>query len=238
MSTCKNCNSELNGNYCSNCGHPAKLKRIDLNYIKNEIGNLFYLEKGFLYTIKEIVIRPEKSIKEFISESRYRLVKPITFLLLTSLIYTLINYYFHIGDEYANEIIGDDAGEIKVYKWIEGNFGYLYLFMGFFVAFCIKVFFKKYGYNYFEILILFCFLTGIEMLINSLFAIIEGITETRLAYIASLIGFLYKVWATGRFFENKPISYLKSFGASTLGLLLFFIVTTIIVTIVLLIMQG
>jgi Protein of unknown function (DUF3667). len=237
MNNCKNCNSELNGNYCSNCGHPAKLKRIDLNYIKNEIGNLFYLEKGFLYTIKEIVIRPEKSIKEFISESRYRLVKPVTFLLLISLIYTLINYYFHLGDHYANEIIGEDATSIKVYKWIEGNLGYLYLIMGFFVAFWIKIFFKKYGYNYFEILILFCFLTGIELLINSLFAIIEGITKIQLVYIASAVGFVYKIWATGRFFANKPISYFKSFCASVLGILVFFIILTIIVSIILLIMQ-
>ena len=235
MDTCKNCNCELNGNYCSNCGHPATLKRIDKTYIKEEVGNLLYLEKGFFYTIKEISIRPEKSVREFISESRYRLVKPITFLLLTSLIYTLINYYFGIGNDYANEIIGeDDTSSIKVYKWLEGNLGYLYLVMGFFVAFCVKIFFKKYGYNYFEILILFCFLTGVEMLINSLFGIVEGISEIRLAYIASLIGFIYKIWAIGRFFENKPASYLKSFGASVLGLLMFFVIVTAIVTVVLL----
>ena len=154
MNNCKNCNSELSGNYCSNCGQPATLRRIDMAYIKTEISNVLYLEKGFLYTIREILIRPRKSVREFISESRYRLVKPIIFLLLTSLVYTLISYYFHIGDNYAAGTMGEDAEAIKAYKWLEGNIGYLNLIMGFFVAFFTKIFFKKYGYNYFEILIL------------------------------------------------------------------------------------
>ena len=237
MHYCKNCNSELSGNYCSNCGHPAKLKKIDSHYITTEIKNLFYFEKRFFYTIRELLIRPGKSVREFISESRYRLVKPITFLLLTSLIYTLINFYFKIGDYYANEMIGEDAKGIKIYKWLEENFGYVNLVMGFFVAFWTKVFFKKYGYNFFEILILFCFLMGIEMLIHSLLGIVEGITNIHLAYAAMVIGTAFSVWATVHFFENKAINYLKAFLASILGLLTFFIITTITVAIILLNMQ-
>ena len=238
MNNCKNCNSELSGNYCSNCGHAAKPKRIDFQYIMTEIKSLFFFERGFFYTIKELLIRPGQSVREFISTDRYRLVKPITFLLLTSLIYTLINFCFKIGDYYANEMIGEDAIGIRIYKCLEGNFGYINLIMGIFVAFWTKVFFKKYGYNFFEILILLCFLMGIEMLIHSLLGIVEGISKIHLAYIAKIIGAAFSVWATGQFFTNKPISYLKAFFASILGLLTFFIITTIIVTIVILIMQA
>ena len=238
MSNCKNCNSELCGNYCSNCGHPTKLKRIDSRYIITEIRNLFYFEKGFFYTIKELIIRPGKSVREFISESRYRLVKPITFLLLTSLIYTILNIYLDIEFDYTKEIIGEDDTAIKLYNLLMKNIGYLNLGMGVFVAFWTKVFFKKYGYNFFEILILLCFLMGIEMLISSFFGIIESITNIHLMYFAWFVGFAYKIWATGQFLENKPISYLKALIASMVGLLTFFIVATILVAIALLVMQA
>ena len=237
MNNCKNCNSELNGDYCSNCGHAAKPKRIDSHYIIAEIKNLFYLEKGFFYTIRELLIKPGQSVREYISADRHKLVKPITFLLLTSLIYTLINYFFHIDEDYTNEIIGENAAGIKLYQWIQGNFGYLNLVMGVFIAFWVKIFFKKSGYNFFEILVLLCFLMGIEMLISSFFGIIEGITKLHLLYATSMIGFTYKVWATGQFFANKPINYLKALAASLSGLLTFFIIETMIATIIIRNMQ-
>ena len=234
MDNCKNCNNELNGNYCSNCGHPVKLKRIDKSYIKNEIGQFLLFDKGFFYTIKELIIRPGQSVRAFISEDRNRLVKPITFLILTSLIYTLINYFFHIDDAYVNDIIREDKEAIEIFRQLRDNIGYLNLFMGFFIAFATKLFFKKYGYNYFEIFILLCFLMGIEMLINSFFGIIEGFTKIQLAYVAPVIGTLYSLWATVQFFANKPINYLKAFFAYIAGFLMFFIITTIVITIILL----
>ena len=233
----KNHNSEIDENYCPNCGHPTQLERIDASYIKKEIGDFLCLKRGHLYTIKELAIRPQR-VKEFLSESRYRLAKPIAFLLFTSVIYTVVNLFFHIGDYYANEIIGEDATSIKLYKWLEENYGYLNLGMGFFVAFWTKIFFKKYDYNFFEIFILICFFMGVEMLICSLFGIAEVITSTHLAYIAQIAGMAYTVWATGRFFANKPINYVKAFFANILGLVTFFIITSIICGIILWNMQA
>ena len=43
---CKNCGTEFNGNFCSNCGQPAKLKRIDAHYIKHEIEHVLHYDKG------------------------------------------------------------------------------------------------------------------------------------------------------------------------------------------------
>ena len=228
----KNQNNEIGENYCPNCGNPRKLERIDAAYIKKEIGNFLCFRSGYLYTIKELIIRPQ-SVKEFLSESRYRLAKPIAFLLFTSVIYTVINLFFHLGDYYANEIIGEDATAIKLYKWLEKNYGYLNIGIGFFIALWTKVFFKKEGYNYFEIFILLCFLLGIVMLFDSIFGIAEGITKIHFAYIAQIVGMTYTIWATGRFFANKPISYLKAFFANILGMLTFFITFSVICGIVL-----
>ncbi|WP_392436498.1 DUF3667 domain-containing protein [Cruoricaptor ignavus] len=91
---CKNCGTEFNGNFCSNCGQPAKLKRIDAHYIKHEIEHVLHYDKGILFTVKELLLRPGKNVREFFTENRNRLVKPIIFIIVTSLIYSLISHFF------------------------------------------------------------------------------------------------------------------------------------------------
>jgi len=84
---CKNCNSKVDAEYCSKCGHPTVLKRIDGKYVIHEIEHLLHFERGILYTIKELLIKPGKNIRNYLSENRSRLVKPIIFFIVTSLIY-------------------------------------------------------------------------------------------------------------------------------------------------------
>ena len=221
MNNCNNCNHELNGNYCSNCGLPVKQKRIDSRYIKNELKDILYVERGIFFTIKELAIRPGQSVRKFISEDRNRLVKPFTFLIITSLIYSLINFYFRIDDKYVSYENIENSAISVILKWVLAHSGYANIIMGAFVAFWTKVFFKKYGYNFFEILILLCFLMGIEVLICSILGVIEGVTNLKLAHIASLLGAAYTVWATTQFFENKLVNYFKAIAVAVLGWIVF-----------------
>jgi hypothetical protein len=67
---CKNCNTEINQNYCPQCGQPAKLHRIDGHYILHEIEHILHFERGILFTVRELLLRPGKSVKEFISDKK------------------------------------------------------------------------------------------------------------------------------------------------------------------------
>ena len=135
----------------------------------------------------------------------------------------MIVNFFHIEEEYTNYAQIESSAVNTILKWTQDNYGYSNLIMGVFVAFMAKAFFRKYGYNFFEILILLCFVSGIEMLIASFFGIIEGIAKIHLLQIASLICIIYSSWAIGHFFKNKPINYLKAFLAYILGGIMFFI---------------
>ncbi|CAH8282305.1 uncharacterized protein DUF3667 [Mariniflexile fucanivorans] len=218
---CKNCNSEVSQNYCSNCGQPATLKRIDGHYIVGEIGQILNFEKGIFYTIKELLIRPGENVRHFILENRNRLVKPIIFIIVTSLIYSLVNTFFHIEDGYIkyDEVNKSSVG--LIFKWAQNNYGYANIFMGVFIALCTKLFFRKYNYNFYEILILLCFVMGMGMLIFAFFALLQGVTKLDLMGIAGLIGVAYITWSIGQFFDKKkPINYLKAFASYILGALI------------------
>ena len=94
---CKNCNAEVNSNFCPNCGQPTSVKRIDRYYIIREIGHLLHFERGLLYTIRALITNPGESIRTYLLETRSRLVKPVFFIIVTSLVYSLCNHYFHFA---------------------------------------------------------------------------------------------------------------------------------------------
>lgn len=217
---CKNCNTEVSQNYCPNCGQPAKLKRIDRHYIVHEIEHVLHFERGILYTIRELITRPGDNVRQFISENRARLVKPIIFIIVTSLIYSLVNHFFHIEDGYVNFNESSKSTTGTIFKWVQDHYGYANIIMGIFIAIWAKIFFRKYGYNFFEILILLCFVMGMGMLIFAFFALVQGLTKMDLMQIAGIVGIVYCSWAIGQFFDKKkPMNYLKAFASYMLGMI-------------------
>ncbi len=221
---CKNCNDEVNQNYCPNCGQPAELKRIDSHYIIHEMEHILHFERGILFTIRELLIRPGKSVRNFLTQNREQLVKPILFIIVTSLVYTLIIHFFNIED---GSFKLDETKQPKtnlIFRWIKENYGFANIIMGAFIAFWTKIFFKKYGYNYFEIIILMCFVMGIGMLIFSVFTLTQGLTKINLMVWAGFAGIAYCSWAIAQFFDKtKWTNYLKAFTSYMLGALTFYL---------------
>ncbi len=227
MNHCKKCNKPIDGNFCPSCGYPATLRKIDGRYIISEIGDVLFVNSRFFYTIKSLVIKPGKTVRHFITEDRSLLVRPITFLVVTSLIYTVINYFFPIEDNTFRinplteiQVSGDTVTSL-ILNWMIENFAYSSILTGLFMALGIKLFFRKEGYSLSEIFIFMCFITGISTLFTSVATILQGITHLNfLKYLSHLIMFYY-VWATGQFYgQKKVVSYIKAFGAYFLGALI------------------
>ena len=222
MPNCKNCNAEVNQKYCGNCGQPITLKRIDGHYITHEIEHILHFERGILYTIKELLIKPGENVRHYIAENRSRLVKPIIFIIITSLIYTLVSHFFHIEDGYVKFEEAKKSATGIIFQWVKDHYGYSNIIMGVFIAFWTKLFFKKYGYNFFEILILLCFSMGMAMLIFTVFTIFQGLTHFNLMEVGGYAGIIYCSWAIGQFFNKSKVSaYFIAFAAYIMGMLTF-----------------
>ena len=231
MNSCKNCDETVNGNYCANCGQAAELKRIDRSYIISEIANSLSVEKGMLYTIRKMLISPGESVRQYITEDRSRYVKPITFVIITSLIYTIVCHLFHVDAKEINQQMFGQTESLEEFpagslltNWIIDNSGYVSIIIGFLMAFWVKLLFRKYGYNLFEIFVLFCYISGITTLLSSVFFIIQGIARLELIFATHLITAIYTIWAIGQFFDKKKAgSYIKAFLSYVLGFLILWI---------------
>lgn len=233
MDNCKNCTTAITDKYCSNCGQPAQLKRIDLHYILHEIEHVLHFERGFLYTIKEILLRPGKNIQEFLTENRSRLVKPILFMVVVSLIYSLINHYFHIEEHYATGTVTQKSAITVMGDWVQKHYGYANIIMGVFIALWVKLFFRKYPYNLFEIVVMLCFVIGIGMLMLSVSALFEGLTGIPVFLYSNFLATVYCAWAIGQFFDKtKPRNYIKAFVAYLFGVITFWGLIIILGTVI------
>ncbi|MBC3872680.1 DUF3667 domain-containing protein [Undibacterium flavidum] len=226
---CKNCHSKIHNNFCAHCGQAAKLKRIDGAFVLHEIKHVLHFEKGFFFTIRELLIRPGKSVREYISENRSRLVKPIIFIIITSLIYSLVEHFFHIEKGYVSLSDEKIAAVNVISTWVQNHYGYANIMMGLFIACWLKIFFRKYDNNFFEISILLSFVMGIGMLFLAFFALIEGLTHFKLMAVSGAISALYLSWAIGQFFDkSKPMNFIKAGASYALGMASFSAATWIL----------
>lgn len=228
----KSGNEVPDGKNCSYCGKPIQLRRIDGKYIIEEIGSVLSFKKGILFTIRELLLRPGQNIKAFILEDRHRLVKPVIFVIFCSFIYAILQQLLHFEDGYIHydSDTQDQVSATRImFEWIQANYGYANILIAIFMTPWIKVLFRKYSYNIFEILILLLFVFGIVMLISSFFGILEALTGLGFLYIGGVIGFIYPSWAIGQFFDRrKAMNYVKGFLSYTLGLLFFMVIIVLL----------
>lgn len=221
---CAHCQSGPVGNYCASCGRAQNLRRIDRKYVLSEIGSVINFNKGILYTIRELLIRPGQNIQNFIHSDRNRLVKPMIFIIVCSLVYTIAQQLLHFEDSYVNAGGFEASTVTNIFGWIQNNYGYANILMAIFIAMWIKLFFRKYDYNFYEIIILLCFVMGVGMLIYTVFGIVEGVTKIKVLHFGGIVGFGYTSWAIGRFFDkSKKVNYLKGILSYFLGMVTFFL---------------
>ena len=64
--------------------------RVDAHYVSHEIQHLLHFEAGFLFTVRELLLKPGKSVQEFLFDDRSKYVKPYRF------------FNFHFGHFHAN----------------------------------------------------------------------------------------------------------------------------------------
>lgn len=203
-----------------------ELKRIDKNYAFQEFLGLIGFEKGFLFTCKSLLIKPGKTIREYININRQKLTKPVTFIGLTSVIYTLFAHYLKTENPYSemSKKMYSNSSINNIMNWVQENYGYANLLMILPITFCTLLFFKKYKYNFYEVFVVICFVMGMGMLIFSIEPILNKLSTNTFLINESLIviiAFLYTGWAIGQFYGNKVKNYIKGFLAYFLGFLIF-----------------
>mgnify|MGYP001078525480 CR=1 FL=1 len=214
--TCKNCNNEFNRKFCNNCGQSSKVQRINSKYLRNSIADDFFqINHGFLYTAKNLLVRPGKSLKEFFSGERKNFYKPFAFLLISTTIFLFSTRL--IGNKtFIDDFTGgirlalsekkDIIADFSVLDFITNNQTFIFVFIVPLFSTASFIAFRKAKLNFSEHLVLNLYITGEQLLIYSLFSFITD-RDSLLTVLPLVLGFLFNLYVYNRFFNE--INWLK-----------------------------
>lgn len=155
--TCLNNNTEIEQNFCANCGQ-KKYKRIDRKYIWDEVQySTVHMNKGFFYSIKSILKNPGKTARSFIDGNRVNHYKPIALAFITSGILAFVAFKIVGFEELSDKVSAMQAKnkeQLEMMKGINHFFKtYISLLTLAFIPF-ISLFskwsFKSFGHNFYE----------------------------------------------------------------------------------------
>jgi hypothetical protein len=135
-----------------------------------------------------------------------------------------VNHFFHIEEGYVTHNNIQSSATTAMLTWVQNQYGYANIIMGIFITSWLKLFFRKSHYNFFEILILLCFVMGMGMLLLAVSTMVQGLTRLPVTPLAGVISVAYCTWAIGQFFgKGKAANYIKALAAYLLGMISFFV---------------
>ena len=214
--TCLNCNTELVGKFCSNCGQDANTHRINSHYLWHDIQHgLTHVDKGMLFTIKELFTRPGNSIRQFLEGKRIKHFKPISLVIILAGAYAFLFHYYDINMFSSNvEISGSGADYAHAKKtvdhiidWVSEHYALVTLIQLPVLALGTYLGFKKAGYNFVEHLVINSFLTAQRLLLRLLtFPIFYYYNKTpdlrMVSNAIDLIGYALMAWSLFQLFNT------------------------------------
>lgn len=240
---CRSCHHPLTGEYCSNCGQ-KRYRRIDRQYILNALqGIIFKMDKGFLYSLKSVLLNPGKTAKEFIEGDRQKHYKPLSLVFLLSAISMFISFKMLKLHERALKNVSEDQGKSfvmdSVMSQISSNYPLFMLLSLPIFALGTKLVFRKWGHNYYEHIVM----NSYVLAFSSLFSIfvsfpilyfIDGNFQmvTKFSLYSNLIYPIILTWFFKTMYPEKKLISIIGRVFLFLWIIFFFFIIAIVIAVV------
>lgn len=240
---CQNCNEVITASFCGSCGQ-KKFKRIDRKYISDEIQYTFlHTNKGFLYSVKNIIKNPGKTAKEFIDGNRVNHYKPILLAFVLSGISAFISYKIIGLSEIMSAMYANtqnvNSKFMNDYMTVVNSYNSIFMLMLIpLFALFTKLAFRKWGHNYYEHVVMnayiLCFYTIFNIfIIYPLMYIFKENTDyiMLLTCVSFLLSPIMLIWFFKEVYSEKKLK-------SIIGRVVLIMIYAIIGFVVLMILIG
>lgn len=192
---------------CPACGHAAPSPRIDWHFLAHEVEHsLLHMDRGLLYTMRELMLRPGRMLRDYLAGDRSGHVKPL--LLLTVIAATVILSLRAVRMLYPDvpglTLVpppGPSAdGGLMAYHavvgaWIERHYTLATLLLLPLEAGCARwVFGRRAGLNYPEWLVVMAFVTAQAFLLQWIAIVLSAMWPAQyraLSAVATLLVVVY-----------------------------------------------
>lgn len=217
---CKNCASSFEGKFCNHCGQAADTPEINFKSVVQEIQHtVLQIDKGLLYTSRELLFRPGNTIRSYLEGKRVQHVKPFAYIFILSTLYILLTNISHkstfLSDFFEGFYNGSNDNQSKnelgligeMMNWMANHYAYATLIIIPLVSLASYFCFFKAGYNYFQHLVINSYMAGqrtvVYLLILPLtyFITDEGINDI-IDGTKAFLGIGLTFWAYFQFFQT------------------------------------
>lgn len=210
---CSNCKSEIEKNYCSDCGQFYNPNRLNAaGFVSDFVDTFFALHKSYWLNLKHLFLRPRFVVENYWNGYRNFYFSPNRMLLFTTLLIALYLYFF------KNTFLGIEF-QMKSFPWLGVQFFITALLLFFFILSTMITYYRK-GKNLFEHLALNAYIFSI---VTSIFLILS--ISLKYIYVANYIQaffiFCYCLWIA-RVFERK---WWRILGMAILNNIIFLLIT-------------
>lgn len=243
---CKNCDNLTSGRFCANCGQNTKVDKLNLpNFLTEISDSVFQLNRGLLFTIKELFTRPGHAIRDFIQGKRKGYFKPIAYVLTLSTIYylvsqisdspTLIDDFLHGASDSVTDSDKDENSIAKfpIVYWLSNNYAYATLLLIPIFSLASFISFLGLGRNYLENIVINSYITGQQAIFYSFFMVIGAYFDIHDFTVlpAVILSVVFNFWSYIQFFRGtkKAFVIIRLFLTYLLFYILFSIVLTAII---------
>lgn len=223
-SQCKNCQAEVTGAYCSNCGQRKEVGKVTFKEtFQDFVDMVFSVNAPLMKTQKLLVTNPGKLFREYLSGKRKSYYKPVSFFIITTVIYILLRSLMQYdpmatsveqNPENFHATLFVNAGKYMVTNI--NNIMFLFVFtMGIF----LKTFFHKKN-SFAEYIAISFYLVGVYSIVATIVMFYLNYVDPSLRMVPVAIFTFYILYALTSYFENKSvlmivkivIAYLLSFA--------------------------
>jgi hypothetical protein len=228
VSLCKNCTHTFEGNFCANCGQKTTTKRLDWQYVYDELKYTFlHVNNGLLFTAKQLYIRPGIMVREFIEGKRVKHYKPILMVFVLAGIMGLALHYLKLEKLVSNYNSGNPEVTAKTFRWISSHYTIVELLLLPIISLASWISFRKWGYNYIENVIINSFATSQRLLFSIASFPILYLLQEKSIYLKNIIQlpeYLLTIWLYWQLYQDKSIKQrivrLFLFGVAVLFIFL------------------
>jgi hypothetical protein len=228
VSLCKNCTHTFEGNFCANCGQKTNTKRLDWQYVYDELKYTFlHVNNGLLFTAKQLYIRPGYMVREFIEGKRVKHYKPILMVFVLAGIMGLALHYIKLENLISDYNTGSPEVTVKTFRWISAHYTIVELLLLPIISLASWITFRKWGYNYIENVIINSFATSQRLLFSIATFPILYLLQEKSIYLKNIIQlpeYLLTIWLYWQLYHDKSIKQrivrLFLFGVAVLFIFL------------------
>ena len=224
---CKNCESELNGKFCNNCGQRTSVGKVTFKETFQDFMDMvFSVNAPLMLTLKMLIVNPGKLFREYLNGKRKKYYKPVAFFILSTVVYliliSILNYNPFSNLASAGDVSKDfdlllnQANEFMAQNM--NNFLFVFVFS---FGILLKLFFYK-RYSLIEYIAVSFYLVGVFTIIIVVFMPFLKFSYPESGYIPFVLMGCYLIFAIPSFFKNRIlITILKTIFVYIISIIIY-----------------